>query len=360
MADSYNELFGLGSHSPDANLEGWWPLQDDAASTTVLDYSGNGLNGTFNGAGNTADSSTAGPNSWLVKSLDFDGSNDYVAVASSLASATPITLLARYNTDVTGPLVTLTAIADASSFRTFRNFLHGSNQLRAQQYDGTTAGDVIGGAVNSSGTWYARSSHFSTNSSRRVVLNGTTEATNATLVGTPTDLDVFAIGALPFNSGHIQFWNGKIADVSVFSRDLSNAESQEWTDGPELINTVAPALSGTETVGQTLSSTTGTWALDAPFSGGSNGTASYSYQWTRSDDGSGTGEANISGATSSTYTLQAADAGKFVRCFVRATNDGGFDPAADTATAFTGAISGGAAIGAAAYYYRHLTSQVLR
>jgi hypothetical protein len=72
-------------------------------------------------------------------------------------------------------------------------------------------------------------------------------------------------------------------------------------------NTVAPVISGTQVVGQTLSSTTGTWTGDP--------TPTYTYQWYR-------GATLISGATSSTYTLVQADAGNTsnISCIVTATN----------------------------------------
>lgn len=88
-------------------------------------------------------------------------------------------------------------------------------------------------------------------------------------------------------------------------------------------NSAVPTISGTTTVGQTLTSTTGTW---------SNSPTSYGYQWQRSDDGS-TGWANISGATASTYVLVSGDATKYVRSTVTATNSGG------TATAVNSAAS---------------------
>lgn len=69
-------------------------------------------------------------------------------------------------------------------------------------------------------------------------------------------------------------------------------------------NSVAPAVTGTPTVGNTLSCTTGTWT---------NSPTSYAYQWLR--DGS-----SISGATSSSYALQEADEGEMVSCLVTATN----------------------------------------
>ncbi len=73
-------------------------------------------------------------------------------------------------------------------------------------------------------------------------------------------------------------------------------------------NTVAPVVSGTATVGQTLSTTNGTWS--------GVGTITYAYQWR--DDG-----VAISGATSSTYTLQAAEEGGFITCTVTATDTNG-------------------------------------
>ena len=81
------------------------------------------------------------------------------------------------------------------------------------------------------------------------------------------------------------------------------------TDKLSPINTVAPVISGTALVGNTLTSTTGTWTSDT-------GVISYLYQWTR--DG-----VNISGATNSTYTLVFADRVRTIRCRVAATDTDG-------------------------------------
>lgn len=72
------------------------------------------------------------------------------------------------------------------------------------------------------------------------------------------------------------------------------------------INTDAPAVTGTASVGSVLSSTTGTWTgAPAP---------TFTYQWQR---GTST---NISGATSSSYTIVSGDGGYTLRCVVTATN----------------------------------------
>lgn len=81
------------------------------------------------------------------------------------------------------------------------------------------------------------------------------------------------------------------------------AYGRAFTAAP--VNTVAPVVSGTATVGQTLSSTTGTWT-GVP-------TPTFTYQWQRSGS-------NIGGATSSTYVLVAADYTNTIRCVVTATN----------------------------------------
>jgi len=71
------------------------------------------------------------------------------------------------------------------------------------------------------------------------------------------------------------------------------------------VNSVAPVVSGTATFGQTLTTTNGTWT-GVP-------TPTFTYQWQRVTT-------PISGATSSTYVLVAADVGNTIRCVVTATN----------------------------------------
>lgn len=78
------------------------------------------------------------------------------------------------------------------------------------------------------------------------------------------------------------------------------------TPATDPVNSVAPAITGTATVGETLTVTNGTWS----------GSPTYTRQWKR--DG-----ANISGATGLTYVLVAADSGKTITCVVTATNAGG-------------------------------------
>ena len=78
------------------------------------------------------------------------------------------------------------------------------------------------------------------------------------------------------------------------------------SDGNVPVNTVAPVISGTAIVGQTLTSTTGTWTSDT-------GIIGYLYQWYREDNA-------INDATNNTYVVQLADLGFVISCRVAATD----------------------------------------
>jgi predicted secreted protein len=104
-------------------------------------------------------------------------------------------------------------------------------------------------------------------------------------------------------------------DVVTFTATLESGESITATIGP--YNTVLPAISGTLSGTNTQTTTNGTWAGDA--------TITYARQWQRgnSADPNDPSWANIAAATGATYDLTVADAGKYIRCRVTATNSVG-------------------------------------
>jgi RHS repeat-associated protein len=96
-------------------------------------------------------------------------------------------------------------------------------------------------------------------------------------------------------------------------------------------NTAAPTITGTAQSGQTLTASNGTWL-------GSGLT--YSYQWEDCSSPAEISCSNISGATSSTYTLQPSDAGSYITVIVSAT----------AASAVGTASSAGALVGDSSSY----------
>lgn len=82
------------------------------------------------------------------------------------------------------------------------------------------------------------------------------------------------------------------------------------TPGSAPANSVAPVISGTPTVGQTLTVTTGSWT----------GSPTYAYQW----KANGT---PLTSATANSYILTNAETGATITCTVTATNQYGSTPA---------------------------------
>lgn len=95
-------------------------------------------------------------------------------------------------------------------------------------------------------------------------------------------------------------------DTSSAPPVLKGWTGSAWTvlsaSGGTLTNTVVPAVTGTATVGSTLTAGNGTWSASPD---------SYVYQWKR-------GGVPITGATASTYVLVSADSGQTVSVRVTA------------------------------------------
>lgn len=330
----------------DANAIAVLPMQDNAASTLVDDFST--LNdGTLVNAGNSADISILdGPTSYLPRALSLDGSNDTISLGTllnGLAAAT-VGMWVRFRD--------LSVLRDRGVFSS--SGVGSGDQPFGVRYDriGASSGNTQCYKVSHElqtlesttdsvivDTWYHIAlARDGVGGVGKFFIDGVTETlagSSGSISGTITS-DGFVVG---FKNG--QHGDIDVAGLTIHSRYLSDAELAELAAGPEPVNTAAPTISGTVDSGSTLTCTTGTWALPAPFASGSNGTITYTYQWYRADDAGGTGDAAIGGATNNTYTLQAADINKYVRCVVRGTNTGGFDADEDTSTAYTAQVGSG-------------------
>jgi uncharacterized phage protein gp47/JayE len=89
------------------------------------------------------------------------------------------------------------------------------------------------------------------------------------------------------------------------------------------VNTAPPTISGTTTVGQTLTVNPGMWA---------GAVSGFTYAWRRCDT-AGAGCVDIVGANAQTYVLGPTEAGSTVRAAVTATNPLGSTTAVSAQTA---------------------------
>jgi hypothetical protein len=128
-----------------------------------------------------------------------------------------------------------------------------------------------------------------------------------------TSMETAPAGLQPGRRGNSRLTNKVLLVVNrgkggnLLPVDMGNAITAELSKVFVPVNTAPPVISGTTTVGSTLSSTVGTWTY-VP--------TSYARQWRR-------GGVNIPGATGATYLLVAADSGTTVTMQLIAHNAAG-------------------------------------
>lgn len=327
---TFNALFGLGPDhaAPDQACFGYWPLQDDAADLWVRDAAG-GRDGlaTFE----TRDRATAGPNTWLTKALDFQGNlGDNVTLnygfPGGLIPNGDFAMLCRFkaaNTAFEG-----TAFGRSNGTKVLDLYAGANDELIRTDYGAPPNVESLKRSGRDTG-WHDCMFTMYNNGTAQLFVDGSAAEYGGTAPASFDDIATpMMIGARGGDGA--KNWYGPLADVSYFTRALGSSEYQnEWRLGPEPVNSTLPTVGGYPVTGGLVTCNPGAWGLPAPFSTGTNGDVTYSYQWTRSDDEAGTGKADIAGATSQGYVPTAADQAKWLGCRVAASNTGGNDPASD-------------------------------
>ena len=189
---------------------------------------------------------------------------------------------------------------------------------------------ITGGSLSGSGTITTTSDADGDDETFTVAVN-TSNLPAGVTAGSPVSktvtitLDTAAVATDSFTVSY-----AKPAPAPDRLRDAANNEVAVFTDQTVVNKTAAtatpvagnaptgqPTVSGTERVGHVLTAATrGIADQDGLSSPG------WTYQWVRVEEGSTSTSTNITSATSATYTLAAADAGKKVRVKVAFTDDG--------------------------------------
>lgn len=308
LANSYNQLLGLGpQHIEDTSIEGWWPCQDNAASTVVLDRSSNSRNMTA--SANTSTLNTAGPGGYLANALNFT-SSAYATVGSLSISSFPLTLAMKMlSPSTTGNRYAFCASdaadVDRQAYIGCEGGLH--------QYCVRTRSDGAfdqARAITQTNSWRGVSG-TDEGTRRELFVDGASQATNTTTF-TPFTISAYDLGRLGDLSP--SYSDQAIADAVAFSRVLSGTEIDQHYKGPEptYVSGAVLATGGYFDVG--------TWDLEAPFNGTTNGAITYEVVAATAD---GT---VVDTATTATGSLNLSSArNETVYLLVRASNTGGYD-----------------------------------
>jgi hypothetical protein len=164
---------------------------------------------------------------------EFNGTNQYLNVASAPVTAVPLTMACWFYPDTITANYTLFQISDGSNSNRFVLAALGAiagDPLRAV----TSAGAVEGAADSTAGfiasSWQHACGVFTAVNARTVYLNGSNTATNTSIL-TPTGLNRTEIG-VRINSGSPGLYlDGRLAEVGIWNAALTAAEVASLAKG---------------------------------------------------------------------------------------------------------------------------------
>jgi len=159
--------------------------------------------------------------------------------------------------------------------------------------------------TTSDGTWTGSPTSFTYEWLRCPPAGGAADGSDCAPIGVTTNSYVVASGDLGFTL------RSRVTAVNSDgqAKAVSNATAAVVAQaGPP--NTAPPTISGTATVGSTLTANPGTWT---------GSSITFTYQW-RQCDAAGANCTNITNATNSTYVIASGDVGHTIRVAVTATD----------------------------------------
>lgn len=139
-----------------SNFDGVWHMDNDPSTSTLTDHSGNGVNGTAFGSMTSADLI----NGKLGPAIEFDGSNDYFALATksftNSGEISEVSVSAWINTTFSSNAMSSNwAIVDFDRSEYFNIFVHGNGRLGFSTR-GSSINDSYAGAIGdlNDGNWH--------------------------------------------------------------------------------------------------------------------------------------------------------------------------------------------------------------
>jgi hypothetical protein len=253
-----NVMAQVPNYVPTNGLVGWWPFTGNA-----IDSSGNGNNGTVNGATLTSDR-FGNTNS----AYNFNGNNTHIAVPSnnSLQLTNNYTINGWFNANI----FFSTNISDRSIVSKVQSTgWYGGYEVIV----GGTSNDIahvgnvggnnfnIGSTGYSINTWYMFTATYNGNL-MSLYMNGV-------LVSSQTKSGNLETSTLPLRfgmrDGNFQFFDGKIDDIGIWNRSLTQQEITRLYDGGCVKNLAITPIINAKNIGSNATFTATTTASNSSY-----------------------------------------------------------------------------------------------
>ena len=202
--------------SLNVDLEGWW-LATDNTGTTLVDISGNSVNGTISGT--VGWDTTA-----LGTAIEPDGSSGRADASVSLTGY-PITMAAWFKTpSASAADECIMSVADSSvGTNQLRMIIENStSKLEANGFDGTVVRAAASTTSVDDDEWHLGVAVFASSTSRKIYVDGVLEGTE-TSSQTMTAFDRASL-AVTADSTPTAYFGGNIQNARLWSRALSADE----------------------------------------------------------------------------------------------------------------------------------------
>lgn len=184
------------------------------SGTTWTDTSGNGNNGTLTN-GPTFDNTNGGR-------IYLDGTNDYIALNSSIASSSPFTLdFWYYPTRINSSYDQIYSSPDNTDLQLF---FHTTSKTLTTSIENVEIATSFTLASNNINQWYNIVWTYNY-VNRFVYVNNSVVQSNADTTAYTNNSTTVAIGSLPSGGGY--FLQGYFGSVKIYNRALSTTEIQQ-------------------------------------------------------------------------------------------------------------------------------------
>lgn len=159
--------------------------------------------------------------------FSFNGTNQFLSVASAPVTAAPLTISLWFYTTTTAKAIGMATICDSvgdTGFRVSGQIPNSTSYVQVAALNTINNFGLANSTANySANAWQHSCAVFASSTSRTSYLNGGNAGTNTTSV-TPASVTQFLIGVNRSFSTYSNYFVGRIADVGVWNAALTAAE----------------------------------------------------------------------------------------------------------------------------------------